>query len=84
MRNFFYLIHLRSEAELNRCTRFCRPLPNPSAIGPLCVLTYFSTRYYYQSLRQGPNKHKSILTKVGEEVNGRDEVMPRLHLKIAL
>lgn len=26
---------LRSEAELNRCKRFCRPVPNRSAIGPL-------------------------------------------------
>ena len=24
----------RPEAELNRCTGFCRPLPNRSAIGP--------------------------------------------------
>src|ERR1043166_3250153 len=25
---------LRSRADLNRCTRFCRPLPNRSATGP--------------------------------------------------
>ncbi len=25
---------VRSEAESNRCTRFCRPLPNRSAIRP--------------------------------------------------
>ena len=26
--------NMRSEAELNRCRGFCRPLPNHSAIGP--------------------------------------------------
>ena len=31
---FKILFIMRSEAELNRCKRFCRPLPNHSAIGP--------------------------------------------------
>lgn len=31
---YFAIFALRSEAELNRCTGFCRPLPNRSAIGP--------------------------------------------------
>ena len=30
-------IAMRSEADLNRCTRFCRPLPNRSAIGPVTL-----------------------------------------------
>ena len=28
------VINLRSEAESNRCTRFCRPLPDRSATRP--------------------------------------------------
>lgn len=35
---------MRSETELNRCERFCRPSPNRSAIGPILfsVKTVFS------------------------------------------
>ena len=41
---------LRSRADLNRCTRFCRPLPNHSATGPFSMganLTNFLVSYQH-------------------------------------
>ena len=33
-------VFLRCEAESNRCTRFCRPVPNRSAIAPIGLQIY--------------------------------------------
>ena len=34
VRNISNAVLVRSEADSNRCTRFCRPLPSHSAIRP--------------------------------------------------
>lgn len=34
---------LRSQADSNRCIRFCRPLPSHSAMGPKCNKSNFFT-----------------------------------------
>lgn len=47
------LLFRRSRAESNRCRRFCRPVPSPSATGPIgfAKVRYFSERAKGNSLR---------------------------------
>ena len=47
------LQNLRSEADSNRCTRFCRPLPSHSAIRPFYPFYPFGcaniVRFYFKT-----------------------------------